>query len=872
MASSTLTLWFQSSADGTTLERVEFQSHSGGERIVTARGDRFNRRGKGYAWTKAMRALSVLFIRHACSAGEGEVTGDGSSPARTLFNVLEHPERSAAAVPFTESCGLCHLRALMECVNLGRSIRGDAVHQIVVNGERLPKAGLSIFLDGQPPSLAMLRDSLSPELSKAWPDWSAPDPLPEASPIRDLGGFAEDTNEIAGRDGIVMRLVAKLLEGRSVNLHGPGGRGKTAVLSALIRKASEDGRPELRKIFGWTFLPGEPPETCFEALAEFVGCDLTSETGPYAQGRQLAMTAARAGAIVVLDDAGLLSTKQPGDRDRAEFFNRGFLSVSDDTGPAHILVSRAPLPEFKGECVYLDPVAAADAVEILISLGVVGQLSDLKRVALRAGGCPLAVRTVAGYVTTSHQGFARALAEENFWLENMSEEAKRCREIVETEAAELEDTCMQALLEILSCLESGMTLEEFAEFLFHGPLLAEAKEYSFTMAGLKNSFVALGRRGLMAQGEKIVLHPVAKAIFRSRFRTRCPDLHRAAHSWLYDSVVGNPGIPEYPSEPDDYERLLAALWHGREAGRLAEAWREVTWRRIMREGVSYRMTAELGEFQLCLRSWAAFWDVAWQRVHPTLPLEAHPIVTASAGFALFMVDRCDEAEYLLKRVLSRSFRRVRPDHAIQPAVVLGFIRCRQGRLTEARRLLRPVATVARWLGPATRSPDHVLLTPVCYLAFAHQKQGDSGKAERLFGWAVARTRRSDGFPLPPQLLVLRWEAVILAGRAREFDDERELAEEIDRIPLLHQFGSVPFLRSLSAWAGWLEKGNIRDLERAREQSDIACERTATSGYRNFHFYHLRHRARILADTGDEQAAALDRGAAERIGADLGIRT
>lgn len=848
MAKASLQLWFHPSPKGGILERVRFFPRTGASALDSTRGDRFNITGRGYAWTKATKALALLLLRHHADPETAAIEGGSESPARTLFNLLEHPERSAAAVPFTEREGLCHLRSFLECTHVARGR-----HRIEVTRARLPPGALVVYIDGaevSPFSTAVLRVGLA----EAWPDWGRKSP-DEIAPFEyDPGGFVENQRPVFGRAKLLSELDRIVAPGQITALTGAPGAGKTAAASHFLRDLAARPNASFRRIFAWTFQEDEDPRAGFEAFLRFLKVE-GMPAGDYPLGACAARAAEGLPTLVVFDGVENLQTVVG--RERGAFSDpalRGFLSaVSSGTGC--LLVTRlAPLEGTVALVMEADPLPPQACREILVARGITGPDGDLDRAAELAAGCPLAAEILARHLNTAHHGRVRALAEETFWLVSAPGSAAKAHRIMVDHAAELHGTSALALLHLLSCFEQAPDFALLAEFVFHGPHLPRFTDRLPGLSSLRTDLNTLHCRGLIRIGSHLTLHPVAKQHFRRDFQTVAPDLHRAAHSWQYDRISKDSAIPEHPTELADYRALLAALHHARIAGRLAEAWREITWRRIMREGQNYRMTAELGEFQLCLRTWAAFWEVPFQKVHPTLPTEAHPIVTASAGFALFMTDRVEEAEHLLLRAMKRSFRRVRPDHAIQPAAVLGFIRTRQGRFAEARKLLRPIVSIARWIGPATRSPAHVLLTPACHLAVVYQEEGKLEKARRLFAFAAGRYDGRDGLELPPQMLVMRWETLIRSGDLSGFEASTPLFGQIDSVPLIYQLGILPFLKSLSAWQQWLDFREAVQLAEAEREAKLACQRTASSGYQLFHCRHLTHYAAVLNALHDSDGA------------------
>jgi hypothetical protein len=181
-----------------TLERVRFRAHEGELVVETFRGDRFGHVGQAFSWTKALRALCLLLVHHATASERGSLIGGPKSPARTLFNLLEHPERSAAAIPFSTPDGICHLSALLERANPGSGPNGATRHWIAVRPEKLPPLSLVIRLNGY-----TIRDSaqlgdMAKSLSQAWSIDPAENRRPPSPPRPALPSTNTWNERIAG--------------------------------------------------------------------------------------------------------------------------------------------------------------------------------------------------------------------------------------------------------------------------------------------------------------------------------------------------------------------------------------------------------------------------------------------------------------------------------------------------------------------------------------------------------------------------------------------------------------------------------------------------------------------------------------------------
>lgn len=880
-------LQFLSSQKGWTLERVLFLPSQQHDLIDTFRGDRFAKVGRSFSWTRGIRALALLLVRHASASGmepEDRLEGGRESPMQTLVHLLEHPERSAAAHPFTTSDGLCHLKKMLDVANAGKRPCGTTFWQVWVRSEHLPPQNIKIVLDGQPllPNDPRLI-TLQAELATAWPRWQMPilaktlplspsaSRLPAASFPVDLGYFPVMQGSLLGRQDALQALAAAATSEAIIQVVGSGGSGKSALLSHWIEQLQNQPPNAHGGLFGWSFAEQSrasdhtmAADDCLRALLAFCGKQLTDDCGSaYQRGVAAARAAADQHLLIVLDGVETLqistgpelgSPHDPG--------LRGFLQTLAREASQHVrcvLASRLEIPPpLGGTVIRLGRLNPTDALALLESQNVRGPEPDMRRLVEISHGHPLTLLLMGHYLRHAHHGQARSLAEDGHLLATDAPIANHAHAMMSDYEADLAHTARGRLLYLLSLFDRPVTLDNLSDFLFHGPNLTAFTGFFPTSAALRATVNELASEDLLTQGDHLSCHPLVIRHFGDGFRRQFESDYRQAHAWLYDQIRHDSSIPHHPTTCEQYESLLAAFHHGREAGKLAECWHEIAWHRIMRDGKVYHMTGNLAEFHLCLRTWAAFWKTPWEELHPDLPTAAHPIVQGSAGFCLFMIERVEESERVLLRALGNSLRSARPHHLLQPAAVLGLIRMQQGRYQEARRILAPIAQIARWTGPFTDSPDHVLLSPLCHLAFSHHGLGNTRTARRLFQRAIRHHQSKSGWELPPLLMIAYWRFLIESGDLESYHQSAEKngrADAAETMPLLHQTGMVRRLRAHAAFLRWQRSGAPHHLTLADQESAAACRQSDENGFRIFHCANLHLRQAILEKLNRQPEAA-----------------
>ncbi len=869
MAASRVDLHFSMEESSWALVQVHFVAPNQ-ESQTSFRGDRFQRTGITFAWTKATRALSLLFVKHVLGK---PIEGDKTSPAQTLFHFLEHPERSAAAVPFTLQDGYCYLKAFVQNANTIDSDTGRRLRRVWIDPALLPPSNVTITLDGQLCTSAATLDALQAQLAEPWKK-----PSQKTSSRHELGHFPMLTNALHGRAELLRQL--EQFSDPIVFLCGAGGAGKTALLSKFIQQqgASGEAANQERSIFAWSFAEQHraseqtlASDNCFRALLEFLGDPHQSNTS-YQLGQRAASALQRGSTLLVLDGIDpLLVATGPETGMAHDPALRGFLAAFCATTSASrcFISSRLePKTAFESCVLRIDQLDPAASEAILQDHQVFGSPQEFERLLHIAKGHPLTLHLMGSYLLQAHQGNARALAEDTFLRAPDARHSSAAQTIMHSHQTRLAGSPQELALHLISLFDDAIPLDTLADLIFQSPLASATGSCFQHSSQVRQVIADLASADLLLPGPMVESHPLVRQHFRQSFAKQNPTLYTQAHAWLYQQVVDDASIPFIPTEKAHYEKLLRAFPHGREAGRLAECWEDIAWKRLMRQGREYHMTAHLGEFHLCLRTWASFWQTPWEKLHPDLPKHAHPIVQASAGFALFMIERVEESERVLQRAMRNAMRQVRPQHGLQPAAVLGFVRARQQRFQEATRLLTPICHLARWVG--ADAPDHVVLSPLCHLALCASAAGQGQRAERLFLVAQKRAREYHPTGLPPLLLTLYWKHLAQSAQLKTLQAQIEQhLPALNEVPLLRQTGMVTNLQARCHLLDFLQNGSRSAVRQAQELSELACETSQSHGWSLFHYENLSTHIHLLNALGRPTAALRDE--AQQIAQRLGIQ-
>lgn len=189
-----------SGSRGWELDQWNFQPTLSSPALHSIRGDRYRRINRSIAWTLAMKAIVLLLLRHAASGPEwATLHGGRGSPARTLANLLEHPDRSSAGAAFTDRQGHCHLKRMIECNTVGRDPGGGVRHTVGFKCDQISPAQVRLHIDGLPCVREAKIKSVAEDIRRAWPTHRKPSPTLAANDSLTRRTGPSDWNDAVAR-------------------------------------------------------------------------------------------------------------------------------------------------------------------------------------------------------------------------------------------------------------------------------------------------------------------------------------------------------------------------------------------------------------------------------------------------------------------------------------------------------------------------------------------------------------------------------------------------------------------------------------------------------------------------------------------------
>jgi tetratricopeptide (TPR) repeat protein len=146
-----------------------------------------------------------------------------------------------------------------------------------------------------------------------------------------------------------------------------------------------------------------------------------------------------------------------------------------------------------------------------------------------------------------------------------------------------------------------------------------------------------------ADNKRIFLdcHPLIREHFAQQLREQTPEAWRSSHRVLYDHLRSS--VDYRPDTLEGLQPLYQAIIHGCHAGLHEQVLFSIYLDRIIRDTDSFFSVKTLGAFSDDLSVLACFFEKPWNRVLPTLPVNAQMSVIGTAAFHLQALGRLIEA-------------------------------------------------------------------------------------------------------------------------------------------------------------------------------------------------------------------------------------
>ena len=540
-----------------------------------------------------------------------------------------------------------------------------------------------------------------------------------------------------------------------------GGEGKTALVAHWLTQLAQQGWPDCRAVFAWSFYSqGSELQMAssdlfiHEALQFFGEAELaaSSQSG-VDKARRLAQLVGERRVLLILDGLERLQYA-PSAAMRGEFKdmamrhllralavrNRGLCVLTTRYSIQDLKAFRqTTAPEYKLLRLSTDAGAA-----LLRQLGVKGAKAELVDLVESIKGHALSIQLFGAYLRDAHGGDIRRRDRVTLAAADEEMQGGHAGRVMDAYVAWLEgdgDKGRQALamLKLLGLFDRPANAECIGALL-QAPAIVGLTDNLIGLdeASHNTIYRRLADAGLLtvqrddSNGLLLALdaHPLLREYFAHVTKTQQPDAWKAAHRRLYTWLCERTKDKPQPTL-DDLQPLYQAVVHGCLAEMQQQVFDDAYMARIQRRNEFYS-THKLGAFGTDLGAVACFFEQPWQRVSPTLRQATQAWLLYQAAFCLRALGRLTDAVEPMQAGLARDVMQEDWKQAASGARNLSELQLTQGDLARA------VQYAEQAVGYADRSGDAFQrLTCRAVHADALHQVGKSIAAMALFSEAEA---------------------------------------------------------------------------------------------------------------------------------------
>lgn len=446
-----------------------------------------------------------------------------------------------------------------------------------------------------------------------------------------------------------------------------GGVGKTSLVAhwqAELTKRGYDGA----RYFDWSFYSqgtraqgGASADQFINRALEFFGdTEMAADAAsPWDKGARLAQLVAQRRTLLVLD--GLEPLQYPPSSPLAGELRdpaiTALLKGLAQRNPGLCVVTTrervADLTSFRGSTapeLPLNRLSTPAGVELLRTLGVQGNETELEALVKEVQGHALTLNLLGRYLVRAHGGDVRkrdrvrfekadakvkgghafkAMAAYERWLADGGEEGARQLAILRLMGLfdrPADAGCLAALRRPSAI--AGLT-EPIVEL--------DEEDWNLAVAALVDC-------GLVSAAEAgpdaLDAHPLIREYFAKRLRDQTPGAWREAHSRLYEHLRDS--VEHQPDTLEGLQPLYQAVAHGCHANRHQEVGDRVYWDRILR-GKQFYSIKQLGAFGADMGAVVCFFDQPWNTVSSLLTPPDRAWLLGRAADCLRALGRLTEA-------------------------------------------------------------------------------------------------------------------------------------------------------------------------------------------------------------------------------------
>jgi hypothetical protein len=451
-----------------------------------------------------------------------------------------------------------------------------------------------------------------------------------------------------------------------------GGVGKTALLNRWLSGLGRDDYGDAETVFGWSFYTQGTQDRVvssdlfMESALAWFGDEDPGRGSPWDRSMRLAEQIRNTRTLLVLD--GLEPLQFPPGAQEGRIRDNALAGLLTDLATANnglcLVSTRLPvanLEHLEGDGVRqheLEPLAPEAGADLLLAMGVRGQLDELQGTSAEFGGHALALTLLGSFLDEAFDGDI-ARRSEIGPLEQDSRYGGHAQRILEAYEQWLGDS---AEVELLNAV--GLFDRPIASSALDAALGTDSvDEWPAYIAALSRNdrtrlLTRLRRIGLLSPADRdskgvVDAHPLIREHFGESFRRRRPNAWKSANNRLFE--YHRRAVKQEPKNLEEMEVLFQAMIFACRAGRHGAALHQVYVPRIMRGDQNYAAVV-LGAHSALLFVLSHFVEGNdWRRPISNLSprdrlavlLDAGINLTATRGYAATEVEDCYDAAAIL---------------------------------------------------------------------------------------------------------------------------------------------------------------------------------------------------------------------------------
>ena len=443
-----------------------------------------------------------------------------------------------------------------------------------------------------------------------------------------------------------------------------GGAGKSALVNAWLDRFKKDAWRGAERVLGWSFYSqgtdstGASSDAFTDFALDFLGYDGDEITSPWRRGEVIANLIKERRTLLVLD--GLEPLQHPPGGQTGRLKDPAMQALVRELARQNpglcVVTTRIAVADVAGRAgavtVDLEQLPPASGAELLKRLGVKGSEEELRTTSEEFGGHGLALTLLGTYLRDIEDGDVRKRREVPT-IDPDAQGGAHAERVMESYAEWLGEGPELQVLRLLGLFDrpadpaalAAVRAEPEIPGLTDGLGTGEETAWKRALALLRQARLVAPAEGGESSANNdnnsgLDAHPLVRAYFGERLRTRSEEAWKAGHARLDDHYRQSTD-----DQPDTLEGLLplyAAVVHGCRAGRVQEVFDEVYWRRIRRGNEAFSVK-KLGAFGAELTALAAFFERPWDRPSAALSAPDRAWILNEAGIVLRALGRLPEA-------------------------------------------------------------------------------------------------------------------------------------------------------------------------------------------------------------------------------------